>query len=197
MSPGDTEPLTTVSKSEEVYAFFSMNENQYYDFIEKAEGETRKEKIENFAKVRLILAGDREYPHEGVIETVNSQVNPQTGTVSFRATFPNSEGLLANGNSGRIQIPRIYEDVLVIPTKSTYESQGLNYTFKLTEGDTVRNTLVEAEARVGELMIIKSGLQNGDKIVAEGVSRLKDKARITPNPVAFDSIVGNINPVFK
>lgn len=197
VSPGDSEPLTTVSQSQEVYAFFSMNEDQYFDFLEEAPGETRKEKIENFPKVKLMLAGNREYQYEGEIKTVNSQVDQQTGTVSFRATFPNPEGMLANGNSGRIQIPKIYENVLVIPAKSTYEAQGLVYAFKLTRGDTVRNTLIEPETKVGEVIIIKNGLNMNDSIVAEGVSKIRDKVRITPNPTEFDSIVGNIKPVFK
>lgn len=197
VSPGDAQPLTTVSQTEEVYAFFSMNENQYFDFLEETAGETKSEKINNFPKVKLLLAGNREYSQEGEIETVNSQVDQQTGTVSFRAIFPNPEGFLANGNSGRIQIPKIYENVLVIPAKSTYEAQGLVYTYKLTPGDTVRNTLIEPEAKVGEVMIIKSGLQENDSIVAEGVSKLRDNVRIISNPTAFDSIVGNIKPVFK
>ena len=197
VSPSDSEPLTTVSQTEEVYAFFGMNESDYYSFLEETEGDSRKEKLENFPEVKLTIAGGREYKHEGKIETVNSQVDHQTGTVNFRATFPNPEGLLANGNTGKIQIPKIYEDVLVIPAKSTYEAQGRNYTFKLTEGDTVKNTLVETEAKVGEILIIKSGLSKGDRIVAEGVSKLEDKTRITPKEVAFDSIVGTIKPVFK
>jgi membrane fusion protein (multidrug efflux system) len=197
VSPGDPEPLTTVSQSEEVYAFFSMNEAEYYDFMERIEGNTRKEKLENLPKVKLVLAGNREYAYEGKIETINPQVNAQTGTVSFRATFPNPEGLLANGNSGRILVPRTYENALVIPSKSTYESQGRVYTFKLVAGDTVKNTLIEAGNKVNDLLIVKSGLAEGDDIVAEGVAKLRDNQRIIPQHTELESVIGNTKPVFK
>ena len=197
VSPTDALPLTTVSQTEEVYAFFSMNEAEYYDFMENAEGDSRQEKLDNFPAVKLILAGDREYGHEGEIKTINSQVDTRTGTINFRATFPNPEGLLATGNSGRILIPRTYEEVLVIPSKATYESQGRVYTFKLTRGDTVRNTLIQGNKRIGDLIIVESGLQAGETIVAEGVAKLRDGQKITPNPTAIDSIIGQIQPVFK
>lgn len=197
VSPTDAMPLTTVSQTEEVYAFFSMNEAEYYDFMEQAEGNSRQEKLDNFPKVKLILAGDREYRHEGKIKTINPQVDATTGTVNFRATFPNPEGLLATGNSGRILIPRTYEDVVVIPSKSTYEAQGRIYTFKLSQGDTVRNTLIQGNKRVGDLMIVESGLQAGEIIVAEGVAKLRDGQKITPNATAIDSIIGQTQPVFK
>ncbi|WP_372917237.1 efflux RND transporter periplasmic adaptor subunit [Salegentibacter sp.] len=197
ISPNDAEPLTTVSQTEEVYAFFSMNEAEYYDFMERVEGDTRKEKLTNLPEVKLVLAGNREYPHEGKIETINPQVNAQTGTVSFRATFPNPEGLLANGNTGKILVPRTYENVLVIPSKSTYEAQGRVYTFKLTEGDTVKNTLIQAGNKVDDLLIVNSGLEEGDFIVAEGVAKLRDAQRITPQQTELDSIIGNTQAVFK
>ncbi len=197
VSPNDPEPLTTVSQSEEVYAFFAMNEAEYYDFMERIEGETRKEKLDNIPAVNLILAGDRKYAYEGKIETINPQVNVQTGTVSFRATFPNPEGLLANGNTGRILVPRTYEDVLVIPSKSTYESQGRVYTFKLVKGDTVKNTLIQAGNKVNDLLIVNSGLEEGDEIVAEGVAKLRDAQRITPQHTQLDSVIGNTQAVFK
>ncbi|HSP11338.1 MAG TPA: efflux RND transporter periplasmic adaptor subunit [Salegentibacter sp.] len=197
VSPNDTAPLTTVSQTEEVYAFFSMNEAEFYDFMDRAKGNTRKEKLENLPAVNLILAGDRKYAYDGKIETINPQVNVQTGTVSFRATFPNPEGLLANGNTGKILVPRTYGNVLVIPSKSTYEAQGRVYTFKLTQGDTVKNTLIQAGNKVDDLIIVNSGLEEGDVIVAEGVAKLKDAQRITPQETDLDSITGNTEAVFK
>ncbi|MCM4160174.1 efflux RND transporter periplasmic adaptor subunit [Antarcticibacterium flavum] len=197
VSPGDAQPLTTVSQAEEVYAFFAMNEADYYEFMEEAEGNSRQEKLDNMPPVKLILAGDREYKYEGEIKTINPQVDAGTGTVNFRATFPNPEGLLATGNSGRILIPRTYENVMVIPSKATYEAQGRIYTFRLDEGDTVRNTLLQGNKKIGDLLIVQAGINAGDRIVAEGVAKLRDGQRITPNPTELDSIAGQIQPVFK
>jgi membrane fusion protein, multidrug efflux system len=197
VSPGDPLPLTIVSQTEEVYAFFAMNENDYFGFLEKTPGSSLSEKIDNFPKIKLMLAGNREYSHEGEIKTVNAQVNRQTGTVNFRATFPNPEGILTNGNSGTVRIPQVYENATVIPSKSTYEAQGYTYAFKLTKGDTARRVLVEVEENVDGLYIINKGLNKGDTIVAEGVARVDNNSRITPKPTSFDSIARTTKTFFN
>src|SRR5690554_8011288 len=89
VSPTSQVPLTTVANIDKIFAFFSMNEKDYLDFIENNEGNTIDEKIKNLPKVRLLLANGSLYDQEGTIETINSQVNPTTGTVSFRAVFEN------------------------------------------------------------------------------------------------------------
>lgn len=197
VSPNDQQPLTTVSQTDEVYAFFSMNERDYYDFLQQTEGSSIQEKISNFPKVKLSLAGEREYPYDGKIETVNAQVNTQTGTVNFRATFPNPEALLTHGNSGRVLIPNTYENATVIPSKSTYEQQGIVYTYRLKEDDIVENVMVKVEDVVGDLMIINQGVEENQTIVAEGVAKLKGGMKITPRPTSLDSIIGSTKPVFK
>src|SRR5690606_29454956 len=89
VSPNDPTPLTTVSETKEVYAFFAMNERDYLSFIQNAKGETLSEKIENFPPVELQLVNDDIYAEKGTIETVTGQIDPSTGTVSFRALFKN------------------------------------------------------------------------------------------------------------
>src|SRR5690606_14073039 len=131
VSPADPTPLTTVSDVDEVYAFFAMNERDYLDFIQKTPGESLDEKIENFPPVQLQLVNDSIYQHAGEIQTVTGQVNPSTGTVQFRAVFPNPNRILASGNSGRIQIPRTYENVPVVPESTTFERQGRVYVYKV------------------------------------------------------------------
>ncbi len=131
VSPTSQEPLTTVSDISEVYAYFSMNESEYLDFIQNAEGKDIEAKIKNLPKVTLILANGSEYEKEGTVETINSQVNPNTGSISFRAIFDNTNRLLTNGNSGKIKVPKTYTDVVVVPKESTYEQQGRFYVYKI------------------------------------------------------------------
>ena len=80
-------PLTTVTDITQVYAYFSMNESEYLDFLQSTKGNTLQEKINNFQKVSLILANGQDYAEEGKIETSIGQINQNTGTVSFRATL--------------------------------------------------------------------------------------------------------------
>lgn len=197
VSPSSQTPLTTVVDIEKIYAFFSLNEKQYLDFIQNSEGESIDEKIENMPQVRLLLANGQLYPIEGTIETINSQVNAATGTVSFRAVFDNPNRLLSSGSSGQIQIPREYEEATLVPALSTYERQGITYTYKV-QGDTLAiPSPIDILDRVDNLFIVGEGVSPGDKIVAKGVDKLRGNTPIQAQPVAFDSIVKGLKRVFK
>jgi membrane fusion protein, multidrug efflux system len=197
VSPNDATPLTTVSDIKQVYAFFTLNEVNYLDFLQNAQGKNLEEKISNFPEVSLILANGNVYSEKGKIQTSAGQVNQNTGTVSFRAVFNNPNQMLTNGNSGKIQIPTIYKDVIVVPQEATFEQQGRVMIFKLGENNKVVATLLEIKASVDNLYVVESGLKAGDKIVVSGVGKLKTDMPITPQPVPFDSIIKPIKALFK
>ena len=197
VSPTSQEPLTTVSDISKVYAYFSMNEKEYLDFIQKAEGTDIVSKIKNLPKVTLILANGSTYDQEGTIETINSQVNVNTGSIAFRAVFNNDARILTNGNSGKITIPKVYKDAVVVPMRSTYEQQGSYYVYKLEEGDMAVSTRITVLADVDNLYVVSDGLQKGDKIVAKGVASLRGDTQIKPMEVPFDSIAKPIQKVFR
>lgn len=197
VSPNDPTPLTTVSNIDEVYAFFAMNERDYLNFIQNAEGENLSEKIENLPPVELQLVNGQMYKEKGKIETVTGQVNTSTGTVSFRASFPNPNRILANGNSGNIRIPKTYTNVAVVPEAATFEQQGRVYVYRV-QGDTLAlSSSIEVRDRVENIIVAASGIEAGDKIVAQGVGKLQNNTPIQPQPVAFDSIANSLNVVFK
>lgn len=195
VGPSDPNPLTTISDTKEVYAYFSMNEKEYFDFLQDSKGATMPEKIRNLPMVELELANGSIYPEKGKIGAVTGQINPETGTIEFRVNFPNGEKLLSNGNSGNIRFPQYYDNVLVIPESATYEQQGIVYAFKV-EKDTARNTIIQVKTRVNNLAIITSGLKKGEKVVAAGTGGLKDKSAIIPKPISLDSLVKTIKPIF-
>ena len=197
ISPQEPMPLTQITQTENIYAFFSMNERDYLNFIQTAEGNTLNEKIASFPKVKLKLVNGSIYEEEGTIETVSGQVDPTTGTVSFRAIFPNPSGILSNGNSGKIMIPTIYKDALIAPASASYEQQGKVYLYKV-QGDTLAvSTIVEVLERKGNILVLSSGMEKGDKFVAEGVGRLRNGTPIIPQPVAIDSIIDGYKKAFK
>jgi len=145
---------------------------EYLDFILNAEGKDVEEKIKNLPKVQLVLANGSIYDQEGTIETINSQVNANTGSISFRAVFDNPSRILTNGNSGKIKLPKVFTDAVVVPQEATYEQQGSFYVYKVGEDGMATSTRIEKNAEVGNLYVITSGLQKGDKIVAKGANKL-------------------------
>lgn len=195
VGPTDQVPLTTVSDTSEVFAYFSMNEKEYLDFLEDSVGATVPEKLRNMPMVELELANGSKYPEKGKIQAVTGQIDSQTGTIQFRVSFPNATKLLSNGNSGTIKLPKHYDQALVVPESSTFEQQGLVYVYKV-EKDTAQNVLIGVTDRVNNLVVVKSGLTKGEKIVAQGVSTLKPGTAVKSKPVNFDEIVNAIKPIF-
>jgi membrane fusion protein (multidrug efflux system) len=197
VSPSDPTPLTIVSDIDNVYAFFSMNERDYLDFLQKTEGKNLTEKIKNSPPVELQLVNGQIYPEKGKIETVTGQVNRATGTVSFRATFPNPNRMLTHGNSGTIRVPKVYENVRLVPASATFEQQGIVYVYKV-QGDTVAiANPIEVIDRVNGIVVVSSGVDAGEKIIAQGTGKIRDNAPVAPQPVPFDSIANAVKVVFK
>lgn len=195
VGPSDQIPLTTVSDTSGIFAYFSMNEKEYLDFLENSYGATVPEKLRNMPMVELELANGSLYPEKGKIEAVTGQIDASTGTIQFRVSFPNSSKLLSNGNSGTIRVPKLYEQALVVPESATFEQQGLVYVFAV-EKDTAKNKIIEVTDRVNNLVVIKEGLKKGDKIVAQGVATLKPGTAVKQKPADFDEIVNAIKPIF-
>lgn len=186
--------LTNVSDIKEVYAYFSMNEKEYLNFLERTPGKTVSEKIKNIPEVTLILANGNEYPQKGKIKAVTGQIDSSTGSMRFRATFPNAEHLLTNGNSGSIKIPQTYSDALVIPEVATFEQQGVVFAYKV-ENDTIKQVIIKLKNRMDNLVVIESGLNQGDVVIVQGLNSVRSGMPVAPRLVKMDSIVNNIKPI--
>ena len=195
VGPTDQTPLTTISDTSQLYAYFSMNEKEYFDFLEKSPGASLSEKIKNLPMVELQLANGSIYGEKGRIETMTGQIDATTGTIQFRVGFSNPQKLLSNGNSGTIRLPKTYENVLVVPESATYEQQGIVYVYKV-EKDTAKNVVVNVIDRIDNLALIKSGVNKGETIIAAGIGGLKPGTAIIKKPIKMDSLVQSIKPKF-
>lgn len=195
VGPNDPTPLTTVSDTSGIYAYFSMNEREYLDFLEDSVGATVPEKLKNLPMVELVLANGSTYSEKGKIEAVTGQIDPQTGTIQFRVSFKNADKLLTNGNSGTIRVPKLYDQALVVPESATFEQQGLVYVYRV-EKDTAKNILIGVTDRVNNMVVVKDGVKKGDPIVAQGVGTLKPGTAVKSKPADFDEVVNAIKPIF-
>lgn len=189
-------PLTRVSSVATIYAYFSLNEKNFITFIRAAEGKTMEEKIKNLPKVKLILATGDEYQYEGTIETIAGDIDPQTGTISFRARFKNPEGILRNGGSGTVKVPQKFTDALVVPALSTYEQQGNTFVYRVV-ADTLVPAALSIKAEADRFYIIEGGIEKGDSILGNGVGKVRPGTQINPRPTPMDSILKSFDTVFK
>lgn len=197
ISPSDTTPLTTVSEIDQVYAFFSFNEAQYIDHLQRNEGKTKAERIKNSPDLDLILANGEVYSEKGRIQTSTGQINQGTGTIQIRAIFNNPNEILTNGNSGKIRFPIEYKDAVVIPQSATFEQQGNIMAFVLTEDNKVSTTIIKVQGTVDNLYVVESGLDANDKIVVSGVGKLQNGMAISPQETPFEDAIEPVATLFR
>ena len=197
ISPNDRTPLTTVSDIRQVYAFFSFNEAQYIDHLQRYEGESKAERIKNSPDLSLVLANGKIYSETGRIQTSTGQINQNTGTIKIRAAFNNPHEILTNGNSGKIRFPIEYKDAIVVPQSATFEQQKDILVFTVDKDNKVKSSIIKVQGIVGNLYVVESGLKEGDMLIVSGVGKLRNGMAITPQETAFDDAIKPIATLFK
>ena len=193
VSSSNAEPLTTVSNTMNMYAYFSFNEKEFLSITKGLEGKNLQDKFTKLPGVSLIMADNSVYDKPGRIETASGLVDPQTGAINVRASFPNSDGLLRSGGSGLVRIPQFVDSALIIPQKTTYELQGKFFVYVVGDSSKVHNT--EIEVLVGNLKdsyVVTSGLKAGDQVVLEGIASLRNNTEIKPKVVEAGSLSENM-----
>jgi membrane fusion protein (multidrug efflux system) len=183
------EPLTVVSEIKEVYAYFSLSETDFLHFKNEFPGKTIEEKIRQMPPVELVLADNSVFPQKGTVQLVSGQFDNSRGAISFRASFPNQDGLLRSGNTGRIRIPRAVSDAMVIPQESTYELQDKVFVFVLADSNKVVSAPITIAGKTGNYYLVQEGIKAGQKIVYTGLDRLRDGVVIQPEPMSLDSLL--------
>lgn len=174
----NTNILTTVANTTNVVAYFSMNEKDLYEFMRSWTGKTQAEKIKNMPPVKLLLSDGSEFEEKGHIETISGVVDPTSGAVNFRAIFPNKQGILRSGTSGKVLIPQILKNVLVIPQKATFSQQDKILIYKV-QGDSVVQKAISVKPTVdGKSYAVLEGLTTGDKVVTDGIISLRNGKKI-------------------
>lgn len=193
VSSTTTMPLTTVSNIGKVYAYFSLNEKQLLDFSRQYQGNTLDAKLKQLPPVTLLLADGSEYPEKGKVETIAGLINTETGSASFRATFPNPVRLLRSGGSAVVEIPVTVEKAVVIPQKSTYELQGKRFVYLVNDSNKVISTEIEVmSVAAGQYFVVTRGLKAGDTVVYESTSSLQDSTVIKPDLLPQNKIYDNL-----
>src|SRR5690606_18460176 len=126
-----------------VFAYFSINEKELLDFSKSQENTTQKDKLETVQDASLQLANGTTYSQKGQITTNFGDINTQTGSANFRATFPNPNGLIRSGSSANILIPIPVYSTILIPQDATFDLQGKKFVYRLIKKDSLVSTGIE------------------------------------------------------
>ena len=177
--------MTTVSDISEVFVYFNVSEDEYLEYVKTTVAESGKDN----RLVTLMLADGTLYPFEGSVETMGGEFQASTGSISFRARFPNPNSLLKHGATGKIRLSNTLTDAIMIPQKAVFEIQDKNFVFLVDSTNQVRMKHFVPKTRFSHYYIVESGLKSGEKIVFEGIQEIRDGMRIIPKPVRMDSLM--------
>lgn len=164
--------LTTLSDNSQMWVYFNVPEVEYLNY----KLNTTKE---NFNNVKLLMANNQLFNHDGTVKTIEADFNNETGNIAFRATFPNPDGILRHGETGNIQMEIPIKNAIIIPQKSTFEILEKRYVFVIDKENIVHAREITVGSEMPDLYILQSGLKSDERILLEGIRKVKDGDKIS------------------
>lgn len=177
--------LTTLSDNSKMWVYFNVPEAEYLDY-------KTHEKQNSMKNVRLAMANNQLFGHPGVVETIEADFNNETGNIAFRATFPNADGLLRHGETGNVQMLVPLKNALLIPQKATFEVLEKKYVYVVTKNNEVVSREITIAAEMPDLYVVKSGLKGNERILLEGLGKVRDHDKITYKYADPKTVVRNL-----
>ncbi|HEY6902230.1 MAG TPA: efflux RND transporter periplasmic adaptor subunit [Puia sp.] len=203
--------LTTLSDISSMYAYFSIPENEYLQYERSrrgnpgsqntnpggpnpdnhntASGNPHTSTVDSRSnEVKLILADGSPYYYSGKIETVEGEIEQNTGSIDYRARFPNPQQLLRHGATGKLYISNKIEKVLLVPQQSVFDIQDKNYVYIVNKDNTLKMRSFVPLTRIAGCYIVREGLHADEKILCEGAQNVREGMTIHPRPVTADML---------
>ncbi|WPV01399.1 efflux RND transporter periplasmic adaptor subunit [Mucilaginibacter sp. cycad4] len=177
--------LTSLSDISSMYAYFSFPENEYLQYIRKKESAPGL----TSDKVKLVLADGLDFPYQGEIETVEAEIEQKTGSINFRAKFPNPKKLLRHGATGKLYISTKADSVIMVPQQSVFDIQDKSYVYIVDKNNKLHMQAFSPQTRFSTYYIVKDGLKAGDRILYQGAQNVRDGMIIKPRKLAKDSLL--------
>lgn len=158
--------LTTLSDNSKMWVYFNVPEAVYLDFVNKNNAQDIKQ------EVQLQLADGTMFQNGGVIETIESDFNIETGNIAFRATFPNPQSILRHGQTGKVFMPMTLKNALLIPQMATYEVLDKKFVFIVKNG-VIDSRQITVNHEMPHLYEVINGLTPSDTLLIEGLRKVK------------------------
>ena len=191
---GESTLLTTVSQIDPILFRAGISEAEYLRLARQVGGREAARDGEP-ASIELLLADGTIHPHPGRLEAIERAVDPTTGTLAVQATFPNPERLLRPGQYGRARFEsEVKKGALLVPQRAVQELQDLYSVAVVGADNKVELRNVKVGPRVDSLWVVEEGLEPGEKVVVEGLQRLRDGITVTAKPQAPAAPPGAAEP---
>ena len=182
---GPNSVLTSVSQVDPIKAYFTVSEQEFTDFHRRFPTEATVEEQRKRIPLQLLLSDGSVYGQTGRIYFADREVNPATGAIRIAGVFPNPNNLLRPGGYGRVRASvRTHDGALLVPQRAVIELQGSYQVAVVGNDDKVSIRPVTVGERVGKLWIVNDGVKAGERVVVEGLMKVRDGAPVKPVPAA-------------
>lgn len=178
--------LTSITDNNEMFAYFHLSELEFFNLQPEMNDSSMR-------RVTLMLPNGEAYMHPGYIEIAESEFDQGTGNIALRARFPNPERTLRHGSNAKVVLQRTVPKALLVPQRSTFEVQDKLYVFVVKADSTVEQRNISTAFRLPDLYVVANGLAPDERIVFEGVQRLRQGDRITPQPISAEAAKAKMN----
>ncbi len=182
--------LARVSKIENIHVRFTLPEKDYLFYARRREARGTSGQVTK-APIELILADGAVHPYPGQLVFVDRNVDPVTGTILLEASFPNPGAIVRPGQYARVRAAvDTKAGAILVPQRSVSELQGIYNVAVVGANDTVEMRMVKPAERIGSLWVIDSGLNPGERIVVEGLQKVRPGVTVTPEVVTIEESGG-------
>jgi RND family efflux transporter MFP subunit len=183
-----TGPVTSVSDVDPIKVYFTVSESEYLEWNKRFPTESSREAAGKQLRLQLILANGSTYPRDGTFYFADRQVNQSTGAIRIAGLFPNPGNILRPGGYGRVRTAvRVQKDALLVPQRAVSELQGAYQVAIVDAQNKVSIRTVQVGDRVGTEWIVSEGLKPGERVVAEGVQKVRPGMQVNPKPFAVEA----------
>jgi multidrug efflux system membrane fusion protein len=187
--------LTTIMSTDKMYAYFDADEQTYLKYAQLLRQAGSNIDSANTTPVQMALINEEDFPHKGHIDFIDNQVNPETGTIRARAVFDNAKGELLPGLFSRVRLvgSATYDGIL-IDDRAIGTDLSNKFVLVLDDNNVVQYRSITLGEKINGLRIVKSGLNQGDKIVVNGLQRVRPGTPVNAEIVemAPPSVIENL-----
>lgn len=182
------ELLTSLSDNSNMWVYFNVAESEYLDYIQKVKSKEQQ-------KVLLQMANKQLFETAGYVETIEADFNNETGNIAFRASFQNPKGILRHGETGNIMMPIELKKAIIIPQKSTFDVLDKKFVYVVDGNGILKATQITIAQEIPHLYVVATGLKPTDKILAEGLGKVKNNEKIKFNFIPLEKELAEIKNI--
>lgn len=180
------ELLSTISDNGNMWVYFNVPEAEYLNY-------TKLKNNTNKVNVKLQMANGEFFNQEGFIETIEADFNNETGNIAFRANFPNPQKILRHGETGKIYMPNTLHNALIIPQMATFEVLDKKFVYVVDDKGKVTSREIKVQSELPHLYVLSSGLQESDKILIEGIRKVKNGSVVKYQKKTMESLLDELS----